>query len=244
MLAGVTGFLRVQYTAIARIAVLLSIVITLSYLLRPEGKQHGIEKLGNAVLGMLGSFSFIMVGLPSLPYQYARLCLCLEGMYLPPLGLRLAGCVSGGRVLGGGGVHEHVGGRTDQHPRMQRGKVRSSCSHPSSSHASLPNPSRLVGHVVRRRSYMEALIVCFNGGAFSAVLDITLCVAGVTVLYITLYTAFVSRGILDAAQVTRSITMQIRRIAPYMSCLGLDTIWLNVCRTSGAHAYGGLRFRC
>lgn len=61
MLAGVTGFLRVQYTAIARIAVLLSIVITLSYLLRPEGKQHGIEKLGNAVLGMLGSFSFIMV---------------------------------------------------------------------------------------------------------------------------------------------------------------------------------------
>lgn len=52
---------------------------------------------------------------------------------------------------------------------------------------------------------MEALIVCFNGGAFSAVLDITLCVAGVTVLYITLYTAFVSRGILEAAQVTNEI---------------------------------------
>lgn len=86
--------------------------------------------------------------------------------------------------------------------------------------------------------------MCFNGGAFSAVLDITLCVAGVTVLYITLYTAFVSRGILDAAQVTRSITMQIRRIAPYMGCLSLDTIWLNVFRNSGAHAYGGLRLRC
>ena len=29
-----------------------------------------------------------------------------------------------------------------------------------------------------RRSYNEALIVCFRGGAFSAVLNITLCIAG------------------------------------------------------------------
>ena len=29
-----------------------------------------------------------------------------------------------------------------------------------------------------RRSYTEALVVCFRGGAFSAVLNLTLCVAG------------------------------------------------------------------
>lgn len=48
-----------------------------------------------------------------------------------------------------------------------------------------------------RRSYGEALVICFRGGAFSAVLDITLCVAGVTLLYVTLYTCYVARGILE-----------------------------------------------
>ena len=38
-----------------------------------------------------------------------------------------------------------------------------------------------------RRSYGEALIVCFRGGAFSAVLNITLCLFGVTVLFVLLY---------------------------------------------------------
>jgi len=38
-----------------------------------------------------------------------------------------------------------------------------------------------------RRSYGEALIVCFRGGAFSAVLNITLCVFGVTLLFCLLY---------------------------------------------------------
>lgn len=43
-----------------------------------------------------------------------------------------------------------------------------------------------------RRSYGEALVICFRGGAFSAVLDITLCVGGVTLLYVALYTWYVS----------------------------------------------------
>jgi len=34
-----------------------------------------------------------------------------------------------------------------------------------------------------RRSYGEALIVCFQGGAFSAVLNISLCVSGVTIVF-------------------------------------------------------------
>lgn len=50
-----------------------------------------------------------------------------------------------------------------------------------------------------RRGYGEALLICFRGGAFSAVLDLTLCVTGVTLLYATLYTFFVP--IIDATQV-------------------------------------------
>mmetsp|Transcript_13715 Transcript_13715/g.27387 ORF Transcript_13715/g.27387 Transcript_13715/m.27387 type:complete len:865 (+) Transcript_13715:96-2690(+) len=42
-----------------------------------------------------------------------------------------------------------------------------------------------------RRSYGEALIVCFRGGAFSAVLNISLCVTGVTALYLVLWGLFV-----------------------------------------------------
>jgi len=42
-----------------------------------------------------------------------------------------------------------------------------------------------------RRSYSEALVVCFRGGAFSALLNLTLCVAGVTTLYVVLHLYFV-----------------------------------------------------
>lgn len=43
-----------------------------------------------------------------------------------------------------------------------------------------------------RRSYGDALIVCFRGGAFSAVLNLTLCIAGVTTLYALLMIVFAS----------------------------------------------------
>lgn len=52
-----------------------------------------------------------------------------------------------------------------------------------------------------RRGYGEALVICFRGGAFSAVLDLTLCVAGVTLLYVVLYTWYVARGELDNTDV-------------------------------------------
>ena len=52
-----------------------------------------------------------------------------------------------------------------------------------------------------RRSYSEALEVCFRGGAFSAVLDITLCIFGVTLLLVFLNMAFVSTGYLRATDV-------------------------------------------
>jgi Na+/H+-translocating membrane pyrophosphatase len=47
-----------------------------------------------------------------------------------------------------------------------------------------------------RRSYHECLEVCFRGGAFSAVLCITLCVFGVSMLYIVLSVLFVNSGVL------------------------------------------------
>ena len=37
-----------------------------------------------------------------------------------------------------------------------------------------------------RRSYAEALVVCFRGGVFSAVLNLTLCVLGVALLFVGL----------------------------------------------------------
>eukprot|EP00797_Seminavis_robusta_P005924 Sro1398_g269320.1 energized membrane proton pump 3 (719) ;mRNA; f:27891-30144 len=41
-----------------------------------------------------------------------------------------------------------------------------------------------------RRSYGEALVICFRGGAFSAVLNLTLCIVGVTTLYLIMYMLF------------------------------------------------------
>jgi hypothetical protein len=43
-----------------------------------------------------------------------------------------------------------------------------------------------------RRGYMEALIICFRGGAFSAILVLALCVMGVTTLHTVLYLVFVT----------------------------------------------------
>jgi H(+)-translocating pyrophosphatase len=49
-----------------------------------------------------------------------------------------------------------------------------------------------------RRSYGEALVICFRGGAFSAVLNLTLCIAGVTSLYTVMY-FFFCKGTTDSA---------------------------------------------
>lgn len=46
------------------------------------------------------------------------------------------------------------------------------------------------------RSYNECLQICFRGGAFSAVLCITLCVFGVSLLYCVLSVLFVNSDLL------------------------------------------------
>ena len=139
---GAEGFLKVQYTAIAKFAIILSFVITLSYMFRPASKstEHAaVNKLGNTMLGILGSASFIV----------GAACSAFAGY-----------------------LSMWVASQTNV-------RVTSAA----------------------RRSYMEALIICFNGGAFSAVLDITLCVAGVTLLYMTLSVLFVSSGVIEPTDV-------------------------------------------
>lgn len=91
--------------------------------------------------------------------------------------------------------------------------------------------------------------MCFNGGAFSAVLDITLCVAGVTTLYVVLYTCFVSRGILSASQVgpQHLPTYLPACVLPCPTAAPSELHWqqrdLGGRCGAGADADGGLRLR-
>lgn len=59
--ASIVGFLRVQYTAIARLAGFVAFLIFLSYKLRPEFSGEGIDALGGNVLGTISAISFILV---------------------------------------------------------------------------------------------------------------------------------------------------------------------------------------
>lgn len=57
------GFLKVQYTMIAKIAVVIAVIIFLSYKMRPyHANATGVESLGSTVLGLIGSVSFLLVG--------------------------------------------------------------------------------------------------------------------------------------------------------------------------------------
>lgn len=135
---GSEGFLRVQYNAISRMAVVLCFIILGSYALRPNSSSgHGVEAVGNGMLGFLASISF------------------------------LAGAACSALV---GYVSMWVSASTN---------IRV-CS-------------------AARRSYAEALDTCFRGGAFSAVLCITLCVYGVSMLFLVLHFFFVTNGTLLTA---------------------------------------------
>ncbi|KAF1334221.1 V-type h translocating pyrophosphatase, partial [Globisporangium splendens] len=128
---GAEGFLRIQYTAIARIAVGIAGLIFFSYALRPTSTlASGVEKLGNITLGVLCAISFLIGAICSAAAGYISMWVSAQS------NIRVASAA--------------------------------------------------------RRSYGEALLICFRGGAFSAVLDITLCVAGVSILYGTMYMLFSS----------------------------------------------------
>lgn len=126
---GAEGFLRIQYSAIARIAVAIAALIFFSYALRPASAlAAGVENLGNVTLGLLASLSFLLGAVCSAAAGYISMWVSAQS------NIRVASAA--------------------------------------------------------RRSYGEALLVCFRGGAFSAVLDITLCVGGVSSLYVGLYAMF------------------------------------------------------
>lgn len=128
---GAEGFLKVQYTAIAKLAVVVAIGIFFSYKMRPTSDTpHGIDILGSNVLGIIGAMSFGLGAVCS---------------------------------AGAGYISMWVSAQTNI-------RVASAA----------------------QRSYMEALIICFRGGAFSAILALTMCVSGVTLLHGFLHAVFVS----------------------------------------------------
>jgi len=128
---GAAGFLQVQYTAIAQFAVPLSILIFLSYQMRPDnGANEGVAVLGNTVLGLVAASGFVFGAVCSAISGYVSMWVAAQS------NIRVASA--------------------------------------------------------SRRTYGEALNVCFRGGAFSAVLNLTLCVAGVTSLYLICQFIFVA----------------------------------------------------
>mmetsp|Transcript_13415 Transcript_13415/g.24306 ORF Transcript_13415/g.24306 Transcript_13415/m.24306 type:complete len:820 (-) Transcript_13415:256-2715(-) len=127
---GAEGFLRVQYTAIAKFAAPLACLILVSYQFRPSSDEaRGVAVLGNSMLGMIAAVGFIF------------------------------------------------------------GAVCSACSGYVSMWVAAQSNIRVAS--AARNSYNEALIVCFRGGAFSAVLNLTLCITGVTSLFTLIHFVFV-----------------------------------------------------
>ena len=59
---GAEGFLKVQYSAILRMAVVMGLLITASYSVRPTSNSNdaGVDSLGPVMLGLLSSISFAM----------------------------------------------------------------------------------------------------------------------------------------------------------------------------------------
>eukprot|EP00594_Rhizosolenia_setigera_P006224 CAMPEP_0178940788 /NCGR_PEP_ID=MMETSP0789-20121207/1017_1 /TAXON_ID=3005 /ORGANISM="Rhizosolenia setigera, Strain CCMP 1694" /LENGTH=826 /DNA_ID=CAMNT_0020619893 /DNA_START=57 /DNA_END=2537 /DNA_ORIENTATION=+ len=130
IMEGADGFLRVQYTAIAKFALPLSALIVFSYQFRPDNGEEmsGISVLGNSKLGIISAIGFVFGAICSAISGYLSMWVAAKS------NIRVASAA--------------------------------------------------------RRSYPEALVVCFRGGAFSAVLNLTLCVTGVTTLFFILYFCF------------------------------------------------------
>ena len=116
---GAAGFLRVQYSTIAQLAVPLAVLIVISYLFRPDS-GFGIS---NMTMGCTAAASFALGAACSAAAGYWSMWVAA-------------------------------------HCNLQ------------------------VAVAAATQSYAASLVTCFRGGAFSAVLNLTLCVAGVSVLYV------------------------------------------------------------
>jgi len=130
---GSEGFLKVQYGAISKLAIVVGIVVFLSYYLRPDPLvPHGVEKLGGFTLGVLAMVTFGIGAFCS------ALCGYLTMLLSSQANIRVASAAT--------------------------------------------------------RSYGEALVLCFRGGAFSAILALTLCISGISIVYFVVYILFGSGG--------------------------------------------------
>jgi hypothetical protein len=137
---GAEGFLSVQYTAIAKFAIPLAMLIVVSYQFRPAAAEpKGVALLGNTMLGVVAALGFIFGATASALSGYTSMWVASQS------NIRVASAA--------------------------------------------------------RRTYGEALIICFRGGAFSAVLNLTLCITGVTMLYVILHALFVREGYLEATDI-------------------------------------------
>lgn len=70
---GSQAFLRVQYTAIARLAVVVAGIIFLSYQLRPSHMGGGVQSLSSTLLGVIGAVSFVIGALCSAAAGYVSM---------------------------------------------------------------------------------------------------------------------------------------------------------------------------
>eukprot|EP00510_Aplanochytrium_minuta_P001902 CAMPEP_0184014398 /NCGR_PEP_ID=MMETSP0954-20121128/5628_1 /TAXON_ID=627963 /ORGANISM="Aplanochytrium sp, Strain PBS07" /LENGTH=728 /DNA_ID=CAMNT_0026294857 /DNA_START=561 /DNA_END=2747 /DNA_ORIENTATION=- len=137
---GAEGFLRVQYTAIGKVASGLAAAIFLSYLLRGESAHDtGLSRVGNFTLGLISSFTFLL----------GAFCSALAGY-----------------------VSMWVSAQTNIRVCSAAG-----------------------------RTYSESFDICFRGGAFSAILALTMCVTGVTFVYIFAYIFFALPGTIETADI-------------------------------------------
>ena len=164
---GAEGFLKVQYTEIARIAMGVMGVIVLSYVMRPTpNAEHttGVKSLSNLTLGITAAVTFIMGSFCSAISGYVGVWnIFLFSIYCiyhfsPCLKIRY--------------VSMWVSAQSNI-------RVASAARH----------------------SYSQAFLVCFRGGAFSAILAIVMCIFGVSTVYLCLYVWFVVPGYIAPVEV-------------------------------------------
>ena len=147
-----------QYGAIRKFALVVAVVIFMSYQFRPyTPTSHGVSSVNPFLMGTVGCVSFLLVR----PCGCGCLvALCQHRDVVRVLwGAWLQGCTCSAFA---GYVSMWVSARANI-------RVASAA----------------------RRSYVEALLLCFRGGAFSAVLVISMCVLGVTTLHFVLHAMFV-----------------------------------------------------
>lgn len=79
---GAEGFLKVQYTAISKMAIFLIVFIVLSYIMRPEpspgqnGSQGGVRDIGDTTLGIISGMCFLVGALCSAAAGYISMSVC------------------------------------------------------------------------------------------------------------------------------------------------------------------------